>query len=169
MTVQAARLAIGKWASKKPGDHPVILIKVGGTAALVRDAGDRGTRYAKSHYGWQPVGDLTRREDWDVRKLPNWLQDAIDKYRATGKCHPDLHDAVMAHVAPNYTEAALTPADVANELIYRSYVAQRKHSPEIAPERWSAIFENVEAMEQRYQEELFEAADERDVPSAEAR
>src|SRR5689334_20041814 len=98
MTVQAARLSIGKWASMRPGDRPVILIKVRGTAVLARDAGDRGRKGYTSNYGWYAVGDLTRREDMDGQRLPNWLQEQIDKYRATGKCTPDLRDAVMAHV-----------------------------------------------------------------------
>lgn len=165
MTAQQAAASVGKWASKTPGDLPVILIALKGTAVLARDAGDRGVRGRTSHYGWYALGDLTRRPEWDARRLPNWLAEVIDRYRATGKVSADLRDAVMAHVAPNYTSYALTPADVLAETVYRSYVAQRRLSPEIAPERWAAIFDDVEAMERRYQEELFEAADERDVPS----
>lgn len=153
MTVQAAHAAIGRWASKT-GDRPVIIIRVRGTAVLCRDGHDRGHKGYPSAYGWYAVGDLTRREDWDAQRLPNWLQDPIDKYRATGKVTADLRDAVMAHVNPAYTEAALTPADVAAEMVYRSYVAQRRLSPEVVPERWARIFDGVEAMEERYLEEV---------------
>lgn len=168
MTAQEAARSVGKWAAKHPGEHAVIVIKAAGTAVLCRDAGDRGTRAGSSHYGWYALESLTRREDWDGRRLPNWLQDAIDKYRGNCRVSNDLRNAVMAHVSPEYTEFALTPADVLDALIYRSYVAQRRLSPEVEPARWARIFDDVEAMEARYQEDLA-LDDDGPAPAAEAR
>jgi len=36
-------------------------------------------------------------------------------------------------------------------LLYRSYVAQREHCPDIAPHRWGIIFNDWQAFEAEYQ------------------
>ena len=45
------------------------------------------------------------------------------------------------------------PFDLVGYLIYCSYKAHRKRSPEITPEEWSKLFVNVEELEARYQAE----------------
>ncbi len=51
-------------------------------------------------------------------------------------------------------EAARSDAEVIiDHLIYASYRANRARSPDIAYRRWSVIYDNIEAMEARYQSE----------------
>lgn len=50
-------------------------------------------------------------------------------------------------------EAVRNPAALIDYLTYRSYAHNREISPHITPERWRAIFSNVDAMEQEYQAE----------------
>jgi len=38
-----------------------------------------------------------------------------------------------------------------DRLIYLSYVAQREHSPDVAPHRWAIIFDDWQAFEAEYQ------------------
>ena len=38
-----------------------------------------------------------------------------------------------------------------DRLIYLSYVAQREHSPDVAPARWAIIFDDWQAFEVKYQ------------------
>jgi hypothetical protein len=42
---------------------------------------------------------------------------------------------------------------VVDELVYRNYAANRRQSPHVSPARWGRIFDNVEALEARYQDE----------------
>jgi len=46
------------------------------------------------------------------------------------------------------------PEVIVSELVYSSYKANRGYDPTITPERWKAIYANVDAMEDRYQSEL---------------
>jgi len=46
--------------------------------------------------------------------------------------------------------------NLVDELIYHSYVYNRKLCPEIQPERWIAIFPNAIELEKKYQEEINE-------------
>jgi len=41
-------------------------------------------------------------------------------------------------------------AHFSDELIYRSYCHQRMTFPEVPPERWALIYDNVPVMEERY-------------------
>jgi hypothetical protein len=54
-------------------------------------------------------------------------------------------------------ERKISQNQVANEMIYRSYKAQRENAPEIAPERWEAIFGDITELELRYQNERMAA------------
>ena len=38
-----------------------------------------------------------------------------------------------------------------DRLIYLSYVAQREHSPDVAPNRWAIIFDDWQEFEVEYQ------------------
>lgn len=53
--------------------------------------------------------------------------------------------------------------DALKELTFRSYVHNRMQFPEVAPERWAAIFSNAPEMEERFVStfvlKLMEAAD----------
>ena len=49
------------------------------------------------------------------------------------------------HLTPNATDATI------GRLLYRSYVAQRLHSPDVAPARWAVIFDDWQAFEVKYQ------------------
>lgn len=49
------------------------------------------------------------------------------------------------HLNPNVIDATI------DRLIYLSYVAQREHSPDVAPARWAVIFHNWQAFEAEYQ------------------
>lgn len=46
-----------------------------------------------------------------------------------------------------------TIEQTSDELIYRSYAFNREQFPNVAPERWSKIFQNVEQMEARFRAE----------------
>ncbi len=41
-----------------------------------------------------------------------------------------------------------------DELTYSCYKYNRQRSPDITPDRWRCCFSNVEALEQKYQQEL---------------
>ncbi len=47
----------------------------------------------------------------------------------------------------------LTSGSIVDELTYRSYAANRQLSPEITPERWTAVYPNALSLEERYQQE----------------
>ena len=49
------------------------------------------------------------------------------------------------HLTPNVIDATI------DRLIYLSYVAQREHSPDVAPARWAIIFNDWQAFEAEYQ------------------
>lgn len=49
--------------------------------------------------------------------------------------------------------------DIVDELIYRSYVYNRERFPDQTPERWSTVYDNVPAMERRYQASINRYAD----------
>lgn len=46
-----------------------------------------------------------------------------------------------------------TPEEILSEIMYSSYVHQRKTHPEIAPRKWKAMYINQEEFEKRYQKE----------------
>lgn len=48
---------------------------------------------------------------------------------------------------------------IVDELVYRSYSYNRERFPETAPERWSTVYPNVAAMEQRYQRAINDRAE----------
>ena len=55
-----------------------------------------------------------------------------------------------------------TPKDIdatIDRLIYASYVAQREHSPDVAPHRWVLIFDNWHAFETEYQRDKAHPSD----------
>ena len=55
-----------------------------------------------------------------------------------------------------------TPKDIdatIDRLIYFSYVAQREHSPDVAPHRWALIFDNWHAFEAEYQRDKAQPSD----------
>lgn len=43
---------------------------------------------------------------------------------------------------------------IIDEVLYSSYVQNRKSDPTISPERWGKIYANAKAMEKRYQAEI---------------
>jgi hypothetical protein len=55
-----------------------------------------------------------------------------------------------------------TPEDIdatIDRLIYFSYVAQREHSPDVAPARWAIIFNDWQAFEAEYQRDKAQPSD----------
>lgn len=52
----------------------------------------------------------------------------------------------------------MTPAQIADELIYANYAHERRRAPHISPEAWARHLPNVPAMERRFQAELAEVA-----------
>ena len=46
---------------------------------------------------------------------------------------------------------AQTIDETIDRLMYSSYVAQREHSPHVAPHRWAIIFADWQAFEVEYQ------------------
>ena len=62
----------------------------------------------------------------------------------------------------------MTPEEIADELIYRSYVYNRERFPEIKAERWIMAYPNAAEMERRYQDSInayANASVQRDVES----
>jgi hypothetical protein len=73
------------------------------------------------------------RPDCDGQAAPPWLQNA--RFSPRRPLHLDR---------------------VIDELTYRSYVWNRRRSPEVSVERWTEVFSNAERLEERYQRELAE-------------
>lgn len=48
------------------------------------------------------------------------------------------------------------PLDIIDNLTYSCYRYNRQRSPDVTPKQWSCIFNNVELMEAKYQNELSE-------------
>ncbi len=48
----------------------------------------------------------------------------------------------------------MTIGEFIDELTYQCYVYNRLRSPDIKPEQWAGIFNNVEALEKRFQTEV---------------
>ena len=46
-----------------------------------------------------------------------------------------------------------------DRLIYASYVAQRLHSPDVAPARWAIIFDDWQTFEVKYQRDKAQPSD----------
>jgi hypothetical protein len=137
LTVPEAFRSVGKRVSVR--GHIAIIVKVKGTAILVRFCHGRG------HYQTVAIEALTRRPDCDNDPDPQWLVDARNSRKPSLEMHDLLH--------PLYSSAALAPDDVVDELTYKSYRQQRKLCPEKPAERWVPIFGDVTEMEERYQAE----------------
>jgi len=56
-------------------------------------------------------------------------------------------------ITPNVIDATI------ERLLYRSYVAQREHCPDIAPHRWGIIFNDWQAFEAEYQRDKAQPSD----------
>ena len=54
---------------------------------------------------------------------------------------------------------AQTIDETIDRLIYLSYVAQREHSPDVAPARWAVIFNSWQAFEAEYQRDKAQPSD----------
>lgn len=51
-------------------------------------------------------------------------------------------------------EATNNYPNLIGEMTYISYKYNRERSPNITPEQWRCVFDNTEAMEERYQREI---------------
>lgn len=152
VTADEARALVGKWFTS--GEDAVILIRVTGSSALVRYAGNRGRKHQSSHYAWTSVDALVRREDMDNHPLPDWLQQALDSPRPPR----DLHDVIQALKNPAYTRHALEQqalsaqaARMLEQLQYVSYAQARGRNLDKPLEYFRPVFgDDVEQLEARY-------------------
>lgn len=156
LTIQEAHRSIGERAYKLPSRQPVIICRVANLAILVRGAGDRGRQGADSSYGWSGPESLIVRASERGRvngghRLPNWLEAAVAASKAAKRVDKDLAPVVaVVLIGPEI----MTPADVVDELAYRSYRQQRLLSADRPIASWKVIYgADVERFEEKFSEE----------------
>ena len=54
-----------------------------------------------------------------------------------------------------FDDALTKTRQIVDEITYNSYFHNRRLSPDVPLSEWSKIFENVDQLEERYQEELY--------------
>jgi len=138
LTVQRALQSIGAWVRVVPGERRAIVIKVTGTGVLVRLAGDTGRRGVDSHYLTCGLVGLRLLEGYQGPD-PNWLRRAIE---TQCKGTPDLAGVVA--VRNGQPQEPVSP-----EFVFAAYARERALDNPVAD-----LFDDVEALEARYQEQL---------------